>query len=64
VNLCTAFPTLFDLIDESKTLEVDGVASKTRLTMARSDGLRVGLSSERGKNMVRKILALPRAWWT
>jgi Fe-S oxidoreductase len=26
VSLCTAFPTLFDLIDNSKTLEVDGVA--------------------------------------
>ncbi|MEK6592157.1 MAG: heterodisulfide reductase-related iron-sulfur binding cluster [Pseudomonadota bacterium] len=26
VNLCTAFPTLFDLIDEGKTLEVDGVS--------------------------------------
>ena len=26
VNLCTAFPTLFDLIDESRTLEIDGVA--------------------------------------
>ena len=26
VNLCTAFPTLFDLVDGSKTLEVDGVA--------------------------------------
>ncbi len=26
VNLCTAFPTLFDLVDESSTLEVDGVA--------------------------------------
>lgn len=26
VNLCNAFPTLFDLIDESKTMEVDGVA--------------------------------------
>ena len=25
VNLCTAFPTLFDLIDESKTMEIDGV---------------------------------------
>ena len=25
VNLCTAFPTLFDLVDNSKTLEVDGV---------------------------------------
>jgi len=25
VNLCTAFPTLFDLVDASKTLEVDGV---------------------------------------
>lgn len=25
VNLCTAFPTLFDLVDESKTLDVDGV---------------------------------------
>src|SRR3954464_9500725 len=26
VNLCTAFPTLFDLVDESPTMEVDGVA--------------------------------------
>ena len=26
VNLCTAFPTLFDLVDSSETLEVDGVA--------------------------------------
>ncbi len=26
VSLCQAFPTLFDLIDESDTLEVDGVA--------------------------------------
>ena len=26
VNLCTAFPTLFDLVDESQTMEVDGVA--------------------------------------
>jgi len=25
VNLCTAFPTLFDLVDNSKTMEVDGV---------------------------------------
>src|SRR4249920_3116496 len=25
VNLCTAFPTLFHLVDESPTLEVDGV---------------------------------------
>jgi len=25
VNLCTAFPTLFDLVDESPTLEVDGI---------------------------------------
>jgi Fe-S oxidoreductase len=25
VNLCTAFPTLFDLVDSSATLEVDGV---------------------------------------
>jgi len=28
VNLCTAFPTLFDLIDASATLEVDGVAKQ------------------------------------
>ena len=28
VNLCTAFPTLFDLIDESKTMEIDGVAKQ------------------------------------
>ncbi len=26
VSLCKAFPTLFDLIDESKTMEIDGVA--------------------------------------
>ena len=26
VSLCNAFPTLFDLIDESSTMEVDGVA--------------------------------------
>ena len=26
VSLCDAFPTLFDLVDESKTMEVDGVA--------------------------------------
>jgi glycerol-3-phosphate dehydrogenase subunit C len=26
VSLCGSFPTLFDLVDESKTLEVDGVA--------------------------------------
>ncbi len=25
-SLCQAFPTLFDLVDESKTMEVDGVA--------------------------------------
>ena len=28
VNLCTAFPTLFDLVDNSKTMEVDGVAKR------------------------------------
>jgi Fe-S oxidoreductase len=28
VNLCTSFPTLFDLVDESKTMEVDGVAKE------------------------------------
>jgi Fe-S oxidoreductase len=28
VNLCTAFPTLFDLVDNSKTMEVDGVDKK------------------------------------
>jgi len=26
VSLCNAFPTLFDLVDDSKTMEVDGVA--------------------------------------
>src|SRR3954464_9881795 len=26
VSLCNAFPTLFDLVDESSTMEVDGVA--------------------------------------
>ena len=25
VSLCNAFPTLFDLVDDSHTLEVDGV---------------------------------------
>ena len=28
VNLCTAFPTLFDLVDSSSTMEVDGVAKR------------------------------------
>jgi len=28
VNLCTAFPTLFDLVDASRTLEVNGVDKK------------------------------------
>ena len=28
VSLCTAFPTLFDLVDSSATLEVDGVAKQ------------------------------------
>ncbi|MFU2487454.1 (Fe-S)-binding protein [Thauera sp. WH-1] len=28
VNLCNSFPTLFDLVDESSTMEVDGVAKK------------------------------------
>src|SRR3954471_21762528 len=28
VNLCTAFPTLFDLVDSSSTMEVDGVAKQ------------------------------------
>ena len=28
VSLCDAFPTLFDLVDESDTLEVDGVAKE------------------------------------
>jgi len=28
VSLCQSFPTLFDLVDESETLEVDGVAKK------------------------------------
>lgn len=28
VSLCNAFPTLFDLVDESDTMEVDGVDSK------------------------------------
>jgi len=26
VSLCASFPTLFDLVDESETMEVDGVA--------------------------------------
>jgi Fe-S oxidoreductase len=28
VSLCQAFPTLFDLVDESQTMEVDGVAKQ------------------------------------
>jgi glycerol-3-phosphate dehydrogenase subunit C len=28
VNLCTAFPTLFDLVDGSSTMEVDGVSKQ------------------------------------
>ena len=29
VSLCNAFPTLFDLIDESSTMEVDGVSKES-----------------------------------
>ena len=29
VSLCQSFPTLFDLVDESPTMEVDGVKRKT-----------------------------------
>ena len=28
VSLCQSFPTLFDLVDESETMEVDGVAKQ------------------------------------
>ena len=28
VSLCQSFPTLFDLVDESETFEVDGVAKQ------------------------------------
>ncbi|MDH5378895.1 MAG: Fe-S oxidoreductase, partial [Gammaproteobacteria bacterium] len=28
VSLCNSFPTLFDLVDESSTMEVDGVAKQ------------------------------------
>ena len=28
LSLCNAFPTLFDLIDDSETMEVDGVAKE------------------------------------
>jgi Fe-S oxidoreductase len=28
VNLCTTFPTLFELVDNSKTMEIDGVAKE------------------------------------
>ena len=28
VSLCHSFPTLFDLVDESDTMEVDGVAKE------------------------------------
>jgi CO dehydrogenase/acetyl-CoA synthase alpha subunit len=28
VSLCQSFPTLFDLVDESTTMEVDGVAKE------------------------------------
>jgi CO dehydrogenase/acetyl-CoA synthase alpha subunit len=28
VSLCGSFPTLFDLVDESETMEVDGVAKQ------------------------------------
>ena len=28
VSLCNAFPSLFDLVDESETMEVDGIAKE------------------------------------
>ena len=30
VSLCQSFPTLFDLVDESETMEVDGVGQPLR----------------------------------
>ncbi len=33
VNLCNAFPTLFDLVDESATFEVDGIPKKDYWTV-------------------------------
>ena len=38
VSLCDAFPTLFDLIDESDTMEVDGVIKRTT-TRSRSNAI-------------------------
>jgi Fe-S oxidoreductase len=34
VSLCNAFPTLFDLVDESKTGEIDGVAKSDYMKVA------------------------------
>lgn len=34
VSLCDSFPTLFDLVDESDTLEVDGVAKEDYIKVA------------------------------
>ena len=39
VSLCNAFPTLFDLVDESPTLEVDGVDKKDFIKAALTDKL-------------------------
>jgi CO dehydrogenase/acetyl-CoA synthase alpha subunit len=36
VSLCGSFPTLFDLVDESSTMEVDGVDKKRLLESSRS----------------------------
>ena len=54
VSLCDAFPTLFDLIDESDTMEVDGVDK------ADSDK-GVGLKPARlRKRLAARQLQLPR----
>jgi len=45
VNLCTAFPTLFDLVDSSPTLEIDGVAPQER-AQPRDPGVRLQLVDE------------------
>ena len=43
VSLCTAFPTLFDLVDESSTMEVGGVAKASRISTDHQTGAYSGI---------------------
>jgi CO dehydrogenase/acetyl-CoA synthase alpha subunit len=50
-NLCNSFPTLFDAVDESDTMEVDGVAKKITATSVTCATCRNARTSHRMSGM-------------